>query len=327
VAPSKPPTLVVLIDVEEEFDWNEEFDRAATRFEHIDALERAVDTLATHGVTPVGVMTYPAVESKDVARRLAGMVSDGRMIAGTHLHPWVTPPHDERVDRHNSFPGNLPVELEDAKLERLTARLEERLGVRPRIYQAGRYGVGPNTSSLLEARGYSVGMSVNPPFDFTAQGGPDWSNYGPSPFWFGAERPLLELPITGAFVGLADGAAGRRLHQFATSPALRPTRLAGMLARLGVVERIRLSPEGQSVEDMKRLTRALFARGERVFVFSFHSPSLSPGCTEYVRTADDLDAFLGRCSGFIDWFVDELGGETKSPIELYDALLAESPPA
>lgn len=324
--PSAPPRLAVLIDVEEEFDWSDEFDRGATRFQHIDDLERGLDLFASCDLTPVGVMTYPVVEDDAIAARLAALVKDGRLIAGAHLHPWVTPPHDETVDRLNSFPGNLPRDLEAAKLSALTRRLEERLGERPRVYQAGRYGVGEHTSELLEAEGFTVGMSVTPPFDMSPEGGPDFSNEPPTPFWYGATRSLLELPITGAFVGWAGRRGGRLMHHVASSPALGWTHVGGLLARLRAVERLRLSPEGHALADMQRLTRDLLARGERVFVMSLHSPSLKPGCTHYVRSADERDDFLERCRRYASWFKDELGGVTTTPLALRESLLTESPP-
>ncbi|MFG0318696.1 MAG: hypothetical protein ACF8XB_15590 [Planctomycetota bacterium JB042] len=323
---SAPPRLVALVDVEEEFDWDADFDRGATRFAHLDELEQGLDALAGVDIVPVGVITYPVVEDDAVAARLERWVADGRMIVGAHLHPWVTPPYDEVVDRRNSFPGNLPKELEGAKLAALTARLEERVGERPRVYQAGRYGAGPNTAALLAAEGYTVGMSVNPPFDFSPQGGPDYSREGATPFWHGERSALLELPITGAFVGWAGAGGGRMLHRLAATDAMTRARLGGLLARVRAVERIRLSPEGQSLADMQRLTRALLARGERVFVLSFHSPSLAPGCTEYVRDAEEREAFLARCTGYARWFVETIGGETSTPLEVRETLLREAPP-
>ena len=69
-----------------------------------------------------------------------------------------------------------------------------------------------------------------------------------------------------------------------TQPWLRSARVSGAVARLRLLERIRLSPEDYSVPEMRRLTRALLADGIRIFVFSFHSPSVMPGGTPYVRS-------------------------------------------
>ena len=48
-----------------------------------------------------------------------------------------------------------------------------------------------------------------------------------------------------------------------------------------LVERLRLTPEGLTLADMKRQTRAALARGERYFMLTYHSSTLLPGVTPY----------------------------------------------
>ena len=84
--------------------------------------------------------------------------------------------------------------------------------------------------------------------------------------------------------------------------------LPGVLARLGLLERIKLTPEGTSIGDAKRLTRALFQAGQRVFVVTYHSSSLVPGHAPYVRSRTDLESFLRWLEEFCAWFIDDLGG-------------------
>jgi hypothetical protein len=67
---------------------------------------------------------------------------------------------------------------------------------------------------------------------------------------------------------------------------------------------------------MRRLTRTLLADGFRVFVFSFHSPSVMPGGTPYVRTDSELERFLGKCRAYFSFFMRELGGVTINPLEI-----------
>lgn len=320
-----PPRLLVLVDVEEEFDWQKEFDRAATRVSHARELADGLEVFAERGVVPVGVMTYPVAANPEAAAVLRELAAARRIEVGAHLHPWVTPPHEEQVTRRNSFPGNLPAELEERKLVCLSDLIEERLGTRPRVYQAGRYGLGPRTPALLERQGYQASISVNPPFDYSDEGGPDYSAAANDPYWFGTSRPLLEIPVTGAFVGAA-GRRARALYRFATRPLPLLLRAPAILARLGVVERIRLSPEGHTLADLVRLTRRLHREGIRVFTLSFHSPTLKPGCTSYVRSEADRRAFLARCAAYVDYFLGDLGGEAATALTLHRRLLASHAP-
>lgn len=323
--PSQPPILVVVVDTEEEFDWTAGFRRDATSvtaMREIGVFQRLCDE---YRIEPVYVAGYPVVTNPEAAAPLRDFQASGRAEIGAHLHPWVTPPFEEEVCARNSYPGNLPAELEAAKLHRLTEAVEERVGVRPRSYKAGRYGLGPHTAAALEAEGFEVDLSPFPAFDLGADGGPDYSTWGPHPYRFGRERSLLGVPSTGAFVGFLGRSAGTA-YRLASHPALRWTRLPGVLSRLGAVERLRLSPEAEGPAALRRLTAALLRRGLRTFSFSLHSPSLVPGCTPYVRSSSDRDALLDSCRGYFDWFLGGLGGAGMTPRRLARHLDALCPP-
>ena len=103
-------------------------------------------------------------------------------------------------------------------------------------------------------------------------------------------------------------------------PAGRALRAPGLLARLAAVDRLRLSPEGFAPRHHRRLTEHLLQLGVRAFVWSFHTPSLEPGHTPYVRSEAELDAFLGRFSAYFEFFLGELGGVARTPFELKEAL-------
>jgi hypothetical protein len=105
---------------------------------------------------------------------------------------------------------------------------------------------------------------------------------------------------------------------------MRRTRAAGAVARLRLLERIRLSPEDYDDDEMRRLTRVLLEDGIRIFVFSFHSPSLMPGGTPYVSTEADLLRFLGKCRRYFRFFLNELQGVSMTPIAVKQALKSGS---
>jgi hypothetical protein len=332
--------LVVVLDAEEEFEWEADFTRHTTSVSAMACVDRAQSVFDAFGITPTYVVTYPVANQPEGAGPLRDIARSGRACIGAHLHPWVTPPFKEQLCRRNSFPGNLPPELEAAKLQSTVAAIEEHLRVRPVVYQAGRYGLGPRTHAILRDQGFLVDCSVLPAFDYRAEDGPDFSAHDPRPHWLPATpdelarsgsagvQPLLGLPLTAAYVGFLAGGAGgggSGLYRVATSPPLRALRVPGLLSRLGALERLRLSPEGYTPDDNRRLTRALLDRGVRTFAFSFHTPSLKPGCTPYVRSEADLDDFLDRCRRYFEFFLGELGGVSRTPLELRDALSARRP--
>lgn len=319
-----PPALVVVLDAEEEFEWDAEFARSTTAVSAMACVDRAQVVFDEFGITPTYVVTYPVASQPEGSGPLAEIARSGRACIGAHLHPWVTPPFEEPLCRRNSFPGNLPAELERAKLRATVAAIVENIGVRPLVYQAGRYGFGENTASVLAAEGFLVDCSILPAFDYRHEEGPDFSADGPEPAWIAAGSGgarLLSLPLTAAYVGYMRG-RGAELYRWATQPSLQWARLPGALSRLGALERLRLSPEGYSPADNRALTRSLLARGQRTFTFSFHTPSLKPGCTPYVRSEADLEQFLGRCREYFDFFLGEVGGVCLTPLELRERMLA-----
>lgn len=315
LAPGEKPRLVVVIDTEEEFDWGGGFSRKNTAVQAMRQIQRVQGILDEFCITPVYVVDYPVASQPDGYLPLQEILADKRCLVGAHLHPWVNPPFEETVTRRTSCPGNLPPTLEADKLRVLGDEIEKRFGDRPVIYKAGRYGIGPSTAATLEEQGYQVDLSVCPCMDYSLDDGPDFSASSAHPYWFGDRRSLLELPLTVGFSGrLRHWGSG--LHKIASHPSLAPLHPIGVLARLDLVHKIWLSPEGCQSRDHVKLVRDLYADGLRVFSFAFHSPSVEPGHTPFVRTQRDLNSFLDRCRRFLDFFLGDFGGRPSTPLEL-----------
>ena len=319
INPETKPILVVVIHTEEEFDWNKAHDRNATGVTHMRHIDQAQRVFDEFGIVPNYVVDYPIATQAEAFGPLKVYADEGRALIGAHLHPWVSPPFDEELNAYNSYPGNLPRALEQEKLRLLIDKITAAFGTPPLTYLAGRYGFGPHTGEILEDLGYEVDISAAASIDYSADGGPDYSDYTSEPYWIGNSRRLLGLPGSGGYVGLLRAGA-TPLYRRLTSPSLRRARISGAVARLRLLERIRLSPEDYSEPEMRRLTTTLLADGVRVFVFSFHSPSVMPGGTPYVRTDADLKRFLEKCRRYFDFFMRELGGTTMTPLGVKDWL-------
>jgi len=301
-----PPTLFVVVDTEEEFDWDAPFARENVSVEAIRQLPVLQDLLDKHRVKPTYVIDYPVATRPVSAAVIRGLYESGNCAIGAHLHPWVNPPFSEELTRANSFAANLGA-AEHAKLAALTDAIELRVGVRPRIYKAGRYGIGASTVRVLEQLDYAIDVSVNPLMNFSAEQGPNFERFDARPFRFGTKGKLLEVPCTLGFAGFIRR-FGRSVHRIADATVGRTLRLPGILAQTGALNKIMLSPEGNTLPEMQALTRALLADGVRTFSLTLHSPSIEPGHTPYVRNAADLSAFMDRIDGFCDFFFGRLGG-------------------
>ena len=317
---TKAPRLFVIVDTEEEFDWSKPFRRENTRVTAIAEVDRLQRVLLPHGVKPTYVVDYPVAATLSSADKLGALARRGECQIGAHLHPWVTPPFDEPLVAANSFGCNLGPAIEGAKIAHLKEAIVRNMNVEPKVYKAGRYGFGPSTAQILEDAGFTGDNSVIPHMDFRGEAGPSYLGFTPRPARFGKSRPMLELPCTTGFIGTLR-AAGEPVHRMASSNVLKPARAVGILAKTGVLNKVMLSPEGNTFDEMRALTRALHADGLRTFAMTLHSPSLKPGCTIYVNTEAERDAFLSTIDRYCDFFFNELGGAPTTAEELCEELL------
>ena len=309
------PMLVVVVDTEAEFDWTSQLSRRAAGVTSVKRQSQAQQIFARFGVRPTYILDYPVSSTPDAYEFIRDLHVSGACEIGAHLQPWDTPPFVEQATDRNSYPGNLPFAVEQEKMVQLTRTIRQNIGVQPRIYKAGRYGVGPGTARILAELGYEIDLSVVPGTDLSRELGPDFSDCDSHPYWFGTDPPLLEIPLTLGYTGLL-ARIGKPADALTMNPSLKALHIPGMLARLHLLDRITLTPEGVTFDELRRLTRALLRRKHRVFSFTYHSPSLAPGNTPYVRDKTDLRAFLGRIERYLDFFTDEVGGRAVTPLEV-----------
>lgn len=278
--------FTIFVDAEEEFDWGLPFRRDGYGTAAIAALPDAHRRFAERGVTVGYLIDYPLASESGAIDLLHQVLAIGLAEIGTQLHPWVNPPFEEVVDVPNSFAGNLPQALEAAKLDALTAAITRAFGRAPRVYRAGRYGLGSHTLRLLAARGYLIDTSMRARHDYSGEQGPNYRTIGNHAFRTGPHERVLELPLTTVYTGLLRG-LGDTLHRGLGQVA----RARGVAARLRFLDRVALTPEGTSVSAALEAVRVGVGEGVRVLNLSYHSPSLVPGHTPYVRDAADLRDF------------------------------------
>lgn len=275
--------FTVTVDTEEDFDWAAPLARTGAGTASVEALIAGHRRLVDHGALPAYMVDWPIIDDPRAAAVIATLHREHRAVIGAQLHPWVNPPFDEVVTPFNSFPGNLPESLEAAKLDRLTTAIGEAIGSPPRSYRAGRYGIGPRTLGLLAARGYRLDSSVRSRYDYTAAGGPDFGAVGNDAYRIG---DMVELPLTTVHLGRLRRGGERLYRQLGRLPHAR-----GLFARTGLLSRVALTPEDMPLAEVLEAIRIVAGEGLAMLNFSFHSPSLVPGNTPYVRDEADLAAF------------------------------------
>lgn len=308
---TRAPKLAVVIHTEEEFDWGKGFFRSKNQVNHGQALIDCVEKILAIGAKVVFAMDYAFVDSEEGQKVIDHFKErrDDTIEFATHVHPWVNPPYDsdvDQIDARYSFPGNLPREMEYEKIRTLTDLIEKKAGRRPTTYLAGRFGIGNNSYEILRSLGYEVDLSISSYIDMRASFGPDFSHFSNAIF---EKQGLTHIPHTAGIVSLIPFLTSylNRHPPAFTKVSRHP--LLRTLAKTLRIQRLRLSPEDYSLQQMKRLTLSQIALGQNVFVFSFHSPTVAPGNTEYVKNAEQQRLFVEKTCEYLEWYQSETNGE------------------
>lgn len=289
--------FIVTIDVEED-NWG--YAHAECTLENIRQIPRLQNIFEKYKVKPTYLLSYPVVCSDWAARILAHIVSQQRCEIGTHLHPWNTPPLTEDINESNSMLKNLPYELQVAKLTTLTEKIQNTFGTKPQSFRAGRWGLGATTIDALVSCGYRVDTSVTPTVSWSKYGsGPQYQEVRTEPYWITgngnsqAHQSILEVPTTIGFNRWPFD-FWHKIYVQLERNSLSFLRPIGLMHRTGLLRKIWLSPEINSTDDMILLAKLLIKKGTRFLNLSFHSTSLVPGKSPFVKNAAELELFYNK---------------------------------
>lgn len=299
-------TLVICSVDTEEDNWEPRRDGLTVR--NVGQLPRLSELMGALNAPVTYFVTHAVATDAPSCRVLRTVVDQGDSEIGAHLHPWNTPPLTESISPPNLMLNNLPGPLQLSKLQRLTARLEDAFGQAPASFRAGRSGLGSSTIDVIRRCGYTIDSSVMPFYDLRPAHGPSFVGAPNHAYCIGENGnpvepqeagPILEIPVSSAYSRVPFelwDAIYRRLG----SRVGRALRLRGLAARAGLFSKIALRPELESVEDMLRLSRTLIGQGSSHLQIMWHSPSLLPGTSPFVRTPAERDRLLARIRVFVE---------------------------
>lgn len=238
-----------------------------------------------------------------------------------HLHAWSSPPLEALTTDDataNPYLIEYSPRLMREKIHRLTATLEDALGVKMISHRAGRWAFDERYAEMLLDEGYRVDCSVTPLQswkttlgDPTGRGGSDYTHFPHEPYWIDLDdisRPgtsdLLEVPVT--------------IASFRSDPINRLLRTADQLprplSRVGtLIHRVadRVSPPTVWLRPTRSNRRRLCKLLDRVLEerrlyaeFMLHSSELMPGGSptfpddaSIERLYADLELLFARLRG------------------------------
>lgn len=317
--------LIITIDTEED-NWGV-YSTTVNPVENVERIVPLQQLFDEFGVTPTYLVTYPVATSPRSVTILKRILDAGKCEIGMHCHPWNTPPFEaeEKITEHDTMLCNLPEELQYLKLAHLHETICKNFGVGPVSSRTGRWGVGPGVARSLCRLGYRVDTSVTPFVSWKLYQGPDYSEFGPDVFRFDAEGiyhrngngQLLQVPVTVGYLqkdfDICNSLMRILCHRFA-----KKFHLPGVLDRLGLLNKVWLSPELASVDSMIKLSKRMKKNNYSCLNMMFHSTSLLDGLSPFVRTKEAEREFFQKIRDFLV-FARETGLESQTLVEFEES--------
>jgi hypothetical protein len=301
--------LVITIEAEED-NWGSYSPNGHTvaNIERIPLLQELFDEFSA---TPTYLITYPVAVNDRAATILRSILDRGGCEIGAHCHPWNTPPFEEDLSEKNSMLCNLPLDLQYRKMSALDMTIQERLGVKPISFRAGRWGYSQGVAVNLHRLGYKIDSSITPYTSWAEYHGPNFSEISPEAYKFSSESifdlsamgPLLEIPATIGYLQRHFAMCARILNSLNHQP-FRRLKLVGLLSRLRLVRKVWLSPEMADGQEMIQLAKRMSRNNYSVINLFFHSVSLKAGLSPFVRSTQDELKFLSRTRDFLSYTRD-----------------------
>ena len=259
--------LIITIDTEED-NWGG-FQPTGHTVENIGRVASLQELFDEFNVKPTYLITYPVAADEKALSILKPILLSGNCEIGAHCHAWSTPPFEEESNERNSMLCNLPAALQFKKLSLLHDIIIRKFGIAPVSFRSGRWGYNRDIADSLYRLGYIIDTSITPYTDWTKFHGSDFSDISNEPFAYcdGFEKRgrspygLIEVPVTIDYLQ-EHTALNRRIRKLLANRLVKRSRLAGILYRLNIHNKVMLSPEVFGSAEMITLTKVMMERGQ-----------------------------------------------------------------
>lgn len=166
-------------------------------------LSRFQKVCEKYGFIPTWLCNWEMVNDPDFISFANEALRDGKCGIGMHLHAWNTPPYYELPRSSQSglsYLTEYPEDIIRAKIETMTNIIMDKLGKRPVVHRAGRWGMNNTYFKALYDYEYIAACSVTPYVNWRASVGQTPGYAGPD---YSMEKPvvstregILEIPVT-----------------------------------------------------------------------------------------------------------------------------------
>ena len=305
--------LFVTIDTEED-DWGN-YQNYDTTTENLRGIEKLQKIFHKYNVIPTYLINYAVLKDEYHTKYLKEQYEAELCDIGTHCHPWNTPPHTDMRNDADTFMCNMDEDVILKKMKTIHNEIENKMQLSPVAFRAGRWGFGRNVLNVLKKLEYKIDTSITPYVDWEQYSGPIFNLKSNRPFtlrnslkdsldvdyrYEDKEKYLVEIPPTIGYLK-SDFKGAEEILEKMKGKVIKKLKIRGILDKTGLVSKRWLSPELSSVKDMKKLTKNVINKGNGFVNMSFHSTSLKPGFSPFVRNSVEENSFFKKIERYIEF--------------------------
>lgn len=304
VTVSPQTKVLITIDTEED-EWGE-YTRQKYKVENISQLPLVQELFDRYNARPTYLVDWPVATNKKAIKVLKSILDKNHCAIGTHCHSWNTPPQNAPATEFTSMLSNLPYNDIYCKIANLHRAITDAFGKKPTVFRSGRYGFNSDVAGSLLELGYVADSSMTPFWDWRKLSGPDFRRISTYHYRFNKDSlfkaaengPLIEFPLSIGFLQKINFLHKIIRRTFSVSH-LSKIKIIGLLEKLSIHNLVWLSPEKADGSTMVRLANRFVKLKHRFLVLDFHSTSLLPGKSPYIRNSEDLRKFLRNIEHFL----------------------------
>lgn len=150
------PIVAITIDTEEDNWGHYGWEGATTK--NILELGRVQEVFEKWGARPTYLTSYAPVNNARSVAAMGELAALESVEIGAHCHPWNTPPRTREGATYSMMTRD-DRETNRAKILSVLNQIEAELGVRPCVFRAGRWALGPAVSEALADSGVEIDCS------------------------------------------------------------------------------------------------------------------------------------------------------------------------
>lgn len=274
--------FIITVDTEGDNLWNWKLgDNITTK--NANYILRFQELCEKYNLIPVYLVNYEMVLCEEFVQIFKKKAIEKKCEIGMHLHAWNTPPEYELENIYGGQPFIIEYseEIIYKKHVFLKSLIEEKFGMTPVSYRAGRWATSKELFKTLDKLNFLVDCSITPGISHknnkgrTIKGANNYTYYRDKIRRIG--KNLIEVPMTTI-----------KLHRF------KGKNLKNKFRNLILGQELWLRTANNTYEELKKLIEIKEKKGSKYLQFMIHSSELMAKGSPYFLTENSIEEHYNK---------------------------------